>query len=149
MTCRGRLALGHAQCVALVAARNASAAAVKLARDFGAALAEAGFTVVSGLERGVDRAAHEGAFPATIGVIASGIDIDIAYPPQHTYLQNRIANEGMLVAEQPPAPSRAGGIYLRGTALSPASRSARWWSRPRRNRAVSSPRGWRARRGAR
>ncbi|MBA4052628.1 MAG: DNA-protecting protein DprA, partial [Erythrobacter sp.] len=64
VTCRGRLALASAPCVALVGARNASAAAVKLARDFGSALAEAGFTVVSGLARGIDGAAHEGAFPA-------------------------------------------------------------------------------------
>lgn len=101
VTCRGRLALASEPCVALVGARNASAAAVKLARDFAAALAEAGFTVVSGLARGIDGAAHEGAFPATIGVIASGIDI--TYPPQHTQLQERIANEGLLIAEQPPA----------------------------------------------
>lgn len=100
VTCRGRLALASEPCVALVGARNASAAAVKLARDFAAALAEAGFTVVSGLARGIDGAAHEGAFPATIGVIASGIDI--TYPPQHTQLQERIANEGLLIAEQPP-----------------------------------------------
>jgi DNA processing protein len=100
VTCRGRLALSSQPCVALVGARNASAAAVKLAREFGAALAEAGFTVVSGLARGIDGAAHEGAFPHTIGVIASGIDI--AYPPQHTALQERIACEGLLIAEQPP-----------------------------------------------
>lgn len=100
VTCRGRLALASAPCVALVGARNASAAAVKLARDFGAALAEAGFTVVSGLARGIDGAAHEGAFPHTIGVIASGIDI--TYPPQHTALQERIATEALLIAEQPP-----------------------------------------------
>ncbi|AUX69761.1 DNA-protecting protein DprA [Porphyrobacter sp. HT-58-2] len=100
LTCRGRLALASEPCVALVGARNASAAAVKLARDFAAALAEAGFTVVSGLARGIDGAAHEGAFPRTIGVIASGIDI--AYPPQHTELQERIAHEGLLIAEQPP-----------------------------------------------
>jgi len=100
VTCRGRLALASAPCVALVGARNASAAAVKLARDFGAALAEAGFTVVSGLARGIDGAAHEGAFPATIGVIASGIDI--TYPPQHEALQERIAQEALLIAEQPP-----------------------------------------------
>ena len=107
MTCRGRLALGHAPCVALAGARNASAAAVKLARDFGAALAEAGFTVVSVLARGIDGAAHEGAFPNTIGVIASGIDI--AYPPQHTALQERNASEAQLIAEQPPGtePARA------------------------------------------
>lgn len=100
LTCRGRLALASEPCVAIVGARNASAAAVKLARDFAAALAEAGFTVVSGLARGIDGAAHEGAFPQTIGVIASGIDI--AYPPQHAELQERIAKEGLLIAEQPP-----------------------------------------------
>jgi DNA processing protein len=100
VTCRGNLALASEPCVALVGARNASAAAVKLAREFAAALAEAGFTVVSGLARGIDGAAHEGAFPRTIGVIASGIDI--AYPPQHVDLQERIANEGFLIAEQPP-----------------------------------------------
>jgi DNA processing protein len=100
ITCRGRLALASAPCVALVGARNASAAAVKLARDFAAGLAEAGFTVVSGLARGIDGAAHEGAFPQTIGVIASGIDI--TYPPQHVALQERIATEGLLIAEQPP-----------------------------------------------
>ncbi len=100
VTCRGRLELANGPCVALVGARNASAAAVKLARDFAAALAEAGFTVVSGLARGIDGAAHEGAFPQTIGVIASGIDI--AYPPQHAELQERIAAESLLIAEQPP-----------------------------------------------
>jgi DNA processing protein len=100
LTCRGKLALASEPCVALVGARNASAAAVKLARDFGAALAEAGLTVVSGLARGIDGAAHEGAFPQTIGVIASGIDI--TYPPQHEVLQERIATDGLLIAEQPP-----------------------------------------------
>ena len=104
LTCRGKLALASEPCVALVGARNASAAAVKLARDFGAALAEAGFTIVSGLARGIDGAAHEGALGhhtrATIGVIASGIDI--TYPPQHAELQERIAAEALLIAEQPP-----------------------------------------------
>lgn len=100
LTCKGNLPLASEPCAALVGARNASAAAVKLARDFGAALAEAGFTIVSGLARGIDGAAHEGAFPRTIGVIASGIDI--AYPPQHADLQERIASEALLIAEQPP-----------------------------------------------
>lgn len=100
LTCRGNLALAGAPCVAMVGARNASAAAVKLAREFGAGLADTGFTVVSGLARGIDGAAHEGASPRTIGVIASGIDI--AYPPQHADLQERIASEALLIAEQPP-----------------------------------------------
>lgn len=100
ITCRGNLALASQPCVAMVGARNASAAAVKLARDFATELAGQGFTVVSGLARGIDGACHEGAFPKTIGVIASGIDI--AYPPQHEELQERIATDGLLIAEQPP-----------------------------------------------
>lgn len=100
LICRGTLELAARPCVAMVGARNASAASVKLAREWAGALSAAGFTVVSGLARGIDGASHEGALPATIGVIASGIDI--AYPPQHTDLQERIANEGLLVAEQPP-----------------------------------------------
>ncbi len=109
VTWRGDLALAARPCVALVGARNASAAAVKLARDFAMGLAEAGFTVVSGLARGIDGAAHEGAFPRTIGVIASGIDI--AYPPQHAELQERIANEGLLIAEQPPGTEPRGSHF--------------------------------------
>ena len=100
ITYRGDLSVAKRACVAVVGARNASAAAVKLARDFSAGLAEAGLTVVSGLARGIDGAAHEGAFPHTVGVIASGIDI--AYPPQHADLQERIASEALLIAEQPP-----------------------------------------------
>ena len=100
VTCRGNLELASQPCVAMVGARNASAAAVKLARDFATELARAGFTVVSGLARGIDGACHEGAFPRTIGVIASGIDI--AYPPQHADLQGKIAREALLIAEQPP-----------------------------------------------
>nr|WP_255548274.1 DNA-processing protein DprA [Erythrobacter ani] len=100
VTCRGNLPLASQPCVAMVGARNASAAAMKLAREFASELSKAGFTVVSGLARGIDGASHEGAFPQTIGVIASGIDI--TYPPQHIALQERIANEGLLIAEQPP-----------------------------------------------
>lgn len=98
--CRGNLALASKPCLAMVGARNASAAAVKLARDFATELAQAGFTVVSGLARGIDGACHEGAMPSTIGVIASGIDI--TYPPQHKDLQEQIATQGLLIAEQPP-----------------------------------------------
>jgi DNA processing protein len=97
---RGRLDLLEQPAVAIVGARNASAAAIRLARDFASGLAAAGFVVVSGLARGIDGAAHDGALPATIGVIASGIDI--AYPPQHAGLQERVAVEALLLAEQPP-----------------------------------------------
>jgi DNA processing protein len=100
LTWRGDLSLATRPCVAVVGARNASAAAVKLARDFGVALSSAGFTVVSGLARGIDGAAHRGAMPATVGVIASGIDV--TYPPEHAELQEEVANRGLLLAEQVP-----------------------------------------------
>jgi DNA processing protein len=113
LTVRGDVALAGKPCVAIVGARNASAAAVKLARDFAAALAEAGFVAVSGLARGIDGAAHRGALggalPATIGVIASGIDI--AYPPQHADLQEDIARRALLIAEQPPGTEPRGNHF--------------------------------------
>ncbi|RXZ65912.1 DNA-processing protein DprA [Pelagerythrobacter rhizovicinus] len=109
LTVRGDLTLAAKPCVAMVGARNASAAAVKLARDFAAALSEAGFVVVSGLARGIDGSAHRGALPATIGVIASGIDI--TYPPQHAELQEEIASAGLLLAEQPPGTEPRGSHF--------------------------------------
>ena len=109
ITYRGDLSLASKPVVALVGARNASAAAVKLAREFAQGLSAEGFVVVSGLARGIDGAAHEGAFPNTIGVIASGIEI--AYPPQHAELQERIASEGLLIAEQPPGTEPRGSHF--------------------------------------
>lgn len=106
LTWRGDLALAARPCVAVVGARNASAAACRLARQFASELAEAGFAVVSGLARGIDGAAHQAALAngaqggGTIGVIASGIDI--AYPPEHAELQEAIAARGLLLAEQAP-----------------------------------------------
>ncbi len=109
LTCRGDITLASQPCVAIVGARNASAAAVRLARDFAVGLAEQGFVVVSGLARGIDGAAHAASLPRTIGVIASGIDI--AYPPQHGDLQERIAQEGLLLAEQPPGTEPRGSHF--------------------------------------
>ena len=105
---RGDIAHAARPCVAMVGARNASAAACRFARELAYRLAEEGTTIVSGVARGIDTAAHVGALgppgrhPAggTIGVIASGIDI--AYPPDNAALQERIATEGLLIAEQPP-----------------------------------------------
>ena len=103
---RGDLAIAARPMVAIVGARNASAAAVKLARQFAGELAEAGYAVVSGLARGIDGAAHQAALAqgaggaGTIGVIASGIDI--TYPPEHAALQEQVAQDGLLLAEQPP-----------------------------------------------
>ncbi|WP_277982125.1 DNA-processing protein DprA [Sphingomonas phyllosphaerae] len=100
LSVRGDLALASRPTVAIVGARDASAAACRLARELARDLAAAGVSVVSGLARGIDGAAHLGALPGTIGVVAGGIDV--AYPPQHAALQERIAREGLLLAEMPP-----------------------------------------------
>jgi DNA processing protein len=97
---RGDTGLLERSCVAIVGARNASAAACRFARQIAHGLAEAGVTVVSGLARGIDTAAHIGSLPGTVGVIASGIDI--SFPPENAALQERVATEGLLVAEQAP-----------------------------------------------
>ena len=98
---RGDTAMLRRPCVAIVGARNASAIACRFARQLAADLATRDVTVVSGLARGVDTAAHIGALGgATAGVIASGIDI--AFPPENAALQEKIASDQLLIAEQPP-----------------------------------------------
>ncbi|HEX9835547.1 MAG TPA: DNA-processing protein DprA [Alphaproteobacteria bacterium] len=96
----GHAHLLSARTVAVVGARNASAAGRRFAHDISSALGRAKLVVVSGLARGIDAAAHEGALATgTVAVVAGGIDV--AYPPDNAALQERIAREGALVSEQP------------------------------------------------
>ncbi|MEM8694457.1 MAG: DNA-processing protein DprA [Pseudomonadota bacterium] len=98
---RGDLSLLAKPLIAMVGARNASAAARRFARDLAYKLGGEGYVVVSGLARGIDTAAHTGALDSgTIAVIAGGIDI--FYPPENEALQLDIAERGVLLAEQPP-----------------------------------------------
>jgi DNA processing protein len=113
----GDAALLAGPAVAMVGARNASGNGRALARAWAGGLAEAGYIVVSGLARGIDAAAHEGAIGATAAVIASGLDL--CFPPEHEGLQARIAREGAVATERP-----LGGI--------PKARHF-----PRRNRIIS------------
>lgn len=84
--------------VAVVGARIASSAGQRFARQLAGELGRAGEVVVSGLARGIDAAAHEGALPTgTVAVLGGGID-DI-YPPEHRDLYRRIAEAGCLVSE--------------------------------------------------
>lgn len=98
---KGHLSLLEKPAVAMVGARNASAAACRFARTLAQALGEAGAAIVSGLARGIDTAAHDGALESgTIAVIAGGIDV--AYPPENEARQQAISERGLLIAEQPP-----------------------------------------------
>jgi DNA processing protein len=87
--------------VAMVGARNASAAGRALAHEMALALGDAGWVVASGLARGIDSAAHHGALDSgTIGCVAGGVDI--AYPPENAGLQAEIATSGLVLSELPP-----------------------------------------------
>lgn len=98
---KGNIALLQQPTIAIVGSRLASAAGLKLARQFAAVLGRAGLVVVSGLARGIDAAAHEAALvTGTIAVLAGGIDV--VYPPEHGELQERIAARGCLISEMPP-----------------------------------------------
>ncbi|WP_119421155.1 DNA-processing protein DprA [Desertibaculum subflavum] len=97
---RGDAALFARRMVGMVGARNASAAGIRIARDLAGALGNAGIVVVSGLARGIDAAAHQGALATgTVAVVAGGVDV--VFPPEHEALQAQIAEIGAVVGEMP------------------------------------------------
>jgi DNA processing protein len=101
ITVLGDVRLLDRPAVAIVGARNASAAACRFARELAYSLGREGICVVSGLARGIDSAAHDGALESgTIGVIAGGLDI--VYPPENAARQQAIGERGLLIAEMPP-----------------------------------------------
>ena len=101
----------HARQLAVVGARDPTPGGRHDAREFARALASAGLIITSGLARGIDAAAHEGALAAagrTLAALGSGLDV--LYPPEHRDLAERmLARGGALVSEFPPgsAPRRA------------------------------------------
>ncbi len=101
LTAKGNLDLLDKMGTAIVGARNASAAACRFARGLAYDLGQNGLVVVSGLARGIDSAAHDGALEAgTIGVIAGGIDV--FYPPENEGRQKALYECGLVLAEMPP-----------------------------------------------
>ena len=101
LTAKGDLNVLDRQAVAIVGARHASAAACRFARGLAHDLGQHGLVVVSGLARGIDSAAHDGALATgTIGVIAGGIDI--FYPPENEQRQRAMYERGLVIAEMPP-----------------------------------------------
>ncbi len=90
--------------VAVVGSRSPTPSGAEHAHAFAAALAAAGWSVVSGLAAGVDARAHQAALGVpggmTVAVVASGLDQ--TYPPRHAALQERIAAAGAVVSEYPP-----------------------------------------------
>jgi DNA processing protein len=98
---RGAIALLKRPAVAIVGARNASIVGCRFAHSLAGDLAARGVTVVSGLARGIDTAAHRGAGSShTAAVVAGGVDV--FYPPENRGLQQQIAQDGVVLSEQPP-----------------------------------------------
>jgi len=97
---RGHLAVLERPMVAVVGARNASAAGIKLAGRLARELGEAGLVVASGLARGIDGAAHRASLATgTVAVLAGGHNR--IYPPEHLELAGAILDKGAALSEMP------------------------------------------------
>lgn len=100
LSVRGDVSLAARPCLAMVGARNASAAGRKMARDLAGVLGAKGWVIVSGLARGIDAEAHAASLgTGTIAVLAGGLDH--IYPPEHEALFHEIAARGLIVSESP------------------------------------------------
>jgi len=98
---KGGYAFGH-PCLAIVGSRQTTLYGQSVAKKLGAELAKLGFCVVSGLARGIDTAAHEGALSAggkTAAILGNGLDI--VYPPENLELFRKIAESGAVLSEFP------------------------------------------------
>lgn len=110
--CRGELRPCDQMAVAIVGSRRATAYGIRAAEALAGGLARAGLTVVSGLARGIDAAAHRGAMAAggrTLAVLGSGVLA--VYPPEHEDLAEAIVAHGALVSENPPLASPTAGCF--------------------------------------
>lgn len=109
---RGELSPNDALAIAIVGTRHATQYGLQQAERLAAGLARAGLTIVSGLARGIDAAAHRGALKAagrTIAVLGSGL-LNI-YPPENRELAEQIAGHGALLSEAPPRSQPMSGAF--------------------------------------
>jgi len=109
---RGTLISADRLAIAIVGTRHASRYGTKHATQLATNLARAGITVVSGMARGIDAAAHRAALEAggrTIAVLASGVLIP--YPPEHDELANEITRQGCVVSEVTPTMPPISGMF--------------------------------------
>jgi DNA processing protein len=103
---RGNLTALDTPCLAIVGTRRPTFYGLQMARGLACDLARGGITIVSGLARGIDAAAHSGSLDAsglTIAVLGCGIDI--IYPREHHRLARQISEKGLLITEFTPGTS--------------------------------------------
>ncbi|MCG8653959.1 MAG: DNA-processing protein DprA, partial [Pirellulales bacterium] len=108
----GRVIIQDELAVAIVGTRHATPYGLKQAERFGYALGQAGVTVVSGLARGIDAAAHRGALRAggrTLAVLGSGLGQ--IYPHEHVGLAEEIAANGAVLSEFSPLVKPRSGMF--------------------------------------
>jgi len=109
---RGNLSLLSRPAIAIVGTRLATAYGRHVAESFAAAFADRGFTVVSGLARGIDTCAHRGALDRAGGTIAVlGLPVDQIYPPENRQLYRAIEAKGLLLSEAPPGTPYHPGMF--------------------------------------
>ena len=109
---RGELTPDDSLAVGVVGTRHGTQYGLRTAERLAGSLARAGLTVVSGLARGIDAAAHRGALAAggrTIGVLASGVTN--IYPPEHVRLADEVVAHGALISESPPDGEPLAGMF--------------------------------------
>jgi len=109
---KGRLEPCDGLAVSIVGARHATAYGRRTAFQLAGGLARAGYTIVSGLARGIDAAAHRGALDAggrTLAVLGSGV-LSV-YPPEHAELAVEIAGRGAVISEAPPLATPIPGAF--------------------------------------
>jgi len=96
----GRIEVLHRPCVAIIGSRNASAIGQRFANSLAAELGKAGYTVVSGLARGIDSAAHSGSLASGTAAVLGG-GVDHIYPRENADLHAQIRENGAIVSESP------------------------------------------------
>jgi len=106
----GDINIARAPCLGIVGARNASLNGRKFTTNLAKELGQAGQIIVSGLARGIDTAAHEGALETgTIAVVAGGIDV--VYPRENQKLYEDICQRGLVIAESPVGTEPAARLF--------------------------------------
>ncbi|MEN6459029.1 MAG: DNA-processing protein DprA [Thermoguttaceae bacterium] len=109
---RGKMKPADALAVGIVGTRHGTQYGLRQAQRLAAGLARAGLTVISGLARGIDAAAHRGALEAggrTIAVLGSGV-LNV-YPPEHEALATEVAGQGAVLSESPPKTEPLAGMF--------------------------------------
>jgi DNA processing protein len=118
---KGKLLPEDTQAIAIVGTREGQSASLSLADQWGYELAQRGWTIVSGLARGIDMAAHQGALRASERTIAVlGCGVNVVYPPENIQLARDIVANGAIISEVHPDNTPSPNALVRRNRLTTA-----------------------------